>query len=226
MNEVILKSVLTEDWVKFVIIICTLLIIAARFTTGEKFQYLIKFWNIHRYFIYKHGNTIKIFNFTNGLFFTLRVALFSIFISLFISQKNTFSEPINHHYFLNVCIIISSYIIFKFLIEKTFSIILNYRAVLNEINIYRIGLKNLVSVHFYFCFLILIFKPIPSFLITILSLVLLSIFFLFFYSFLIKKYSPKTFKNRVYFILYICAFEIAPLLPLVSVLKTLENYES
>ncbi len=170
MNEVILKTVFAEDWIKFLLIVCALLIIMARHASGEKFQYLIKLWNIHRYFIYKHGNTIKIFNFTNGLFFTLRVALFSIFISLFISQKNTFSEPINHHLFLNVCILISSYIIFKFLIEKTFSIILNYRAVLNEINIYRVGLKNLLSVHFYFCFLILIFKPIPSFLITILIL--------------------------------------------------------
>ena len=226
MNEAALRSIFTEDWVKFVIILCTLLIIAARFIIGEKFQYLIKFWKIHRYFIYKHGNTINIFNFGNCLFFTLRVVLFSLFISLFLLRKNTFFELINHHYFLIVCASISGYIILKFLIEKILSIILHYKAILNEINMYRIGLKNLIYVHFYFYFLILIFYPIPSFLIIILSLVLLSIYFLFYYSFILKKYEPKTLKSRVYFILYICAFEIAPILPFVLVLKTLENYES
>ena len=39
MNEVVLRSILIEDWIKFVLIICALLIIAARFTSGEKFQH-------------------------------------------------------------------------------------------------------------------------------------------------------------------------------------------
>ena len=72
-----------EDWIKILIIISTFLILWARIIGGEKIQYLIRFWNIHRYFIYKSGYTIPIFNSVNILFFFLRITLFSIFISIY-----------------------------------------------------------------------------------------------------------------------------------------------
>ena len=214
-------SILSEDWVKLIIILCTLLIITARFVSGEKFQYLIKFWNIHRYFIYKSGHSIKIFNVVNGVFFLLRVILFSLFITLYILPKNTLTTLFNHDYFLIASALMTSYIFLKFLIEKILSIILNYKPILIEMNRYRIGFKNLISVHFYFYFLIFIFNPISFFSMIILSLVLFSIYLFFCYSYIFKKYSPKTFKHLVYFILYICAFEIAPILMLVLLLKNI-----
>ena len=219
MNEVILKTVFKEDWIKFLLTICALLIIMARNASGEKFQYLIKFWNIHRYFIYKPGHTINIFSFTNGWFFLLRVVMFSIVIALYVLTNSKFQQPFNLYYFIIISLLMSSYIVLKFLIEKALSIILNYRTVFKEINRFRIGLKNLISLHFYFYFLILIFNPISAFSLMITSLVFLSLYLFFCSSFLLKKYSERSFKHLVYFILYICTFEIAPILILVLFLK-------
>ena len=219
MNEVILKTVFKEDWIKFLLTICALLIIMAKNASGEKFQYLIKFWNIHRYFIYKSGHTINIFSFTNGWFFLLRVVMFSIVIALYVLTNSKFQQPFNLYYFIIISLLMSSYIVLKFLIEKALSIILNYRTIFEEINRFRIGLKNLISLHFYFYFLILIFNPISAFSLMITSLVFFSLYLFFCSSFLLKKYSARSFKHLVYFILYICTFEIAPILILVLFLK-------
>ena len=221
MNEVILKTVFAEDWIKFLLIVCALLIIMARHASGEKFQYLIKLWNIHRYFIYKSGHTINIFSFANGWFFLLRVILFSVFIALYMVTNSKSQQAINLDYFIIISLLMSSYIVLKFLIEKALSIILNYRTIFEEINRFRIGLKNLISLHFYFYFLILIFNPISAFSLMITSLVLFSLYLFFCSSFLLKKYSASSFKHLVYFILYICTFEIAPILILVLCLKNI-----
>ena len=219
MNEVILKTVFKEDWIKFLLTICALLIIMARNASGEKFQYLIKFWNIHRYFIYKSGHTINIFSFTNGWFFLLRVVMFSIVIALYVLTNSKFQQPFNLYYFIIISLLMSSYIVLKFLIEKALSIILNYRTIFEEINRFRIGLKNLITLHFYFYLLILIFNPISDFSLMITGLVLFSLYLFFCSSFLLKKYSTTSSRHLVYFILYICTFEIAPILILVLFLK-------
>ena len=221
MNEVVLKTIFTDDWIKFLLIACALLIIMARHACGEKFQYLIKFWDIHRYFIYKSGHTINIFSFANAWFLLLRVVLFSVFITLFTVPKGKFRQIFNLDYFIIISLLMTSYIVLKFLIEKAFSIILNYRIIFEEINRFRVGLKNLISLHFYFYFLIIIFNPVSDFSIMITSLVLFSLYLFFCSSFLLKKHSPRSFKHLVYFILYICTFEIAPILILVLFLKNI-----
>ena len=53
MNELVFKEEIIENWIKILLIITTFLIMVVRLIIGEKFQFLIKFWNIHRYFIYK-----------------------------------------------------------------------------------------------------------------------------------------------------------------------------
>ena len=197
-----------ESWIKIIIIISTILILWGRIIGGEKFKYLIKFWNIHRYFIYKSGYTIPIFNSLNILMFFLRIFLISIFISIYILPKE-FSEFQLYNFFI-ISGLISSYICLKFLIEKILSIILNYSSLLIEINRYRIGFKNLIAVHLYFYLLLIIFNPISFKLTVLISLILLFVYILFSSYYILKKSLDISFKNLVYFILYLCTFEIAP----------------
>ena len=197
-----------EDWIKILIIISTFLILWARIIGGEKIQYLIRFWNIHRYFIYKSGYTIPIFNSVNILFFFLRITLFSIFISIYFFPEK-FSEFQLYNFFI-ISGLITIYICLKFSIEKILSIILNYRNHLIEINRYRIGFKNLIVVHLYFYLLLLIFNPISYNLTILISFVLFFNYLLFSSYYIFKKSFNRTYKSLIYFILYLCTFEIAP----------------
>ncbi|SUZ74898.1 uncharacterized protein METZ01_LOCUS27752 [marine metagenome] len=197
-----------ENWIKILIIISTFLILLARIVGGKKIQYLIKFWNIHRYFIYQSGYTISIFNSVNILFFFLRVTLFSIIISVYFFPEK-FSEFQLYNFFI-ISGLISIYICLKFSIEKILSIILNYSNLLIEINRYRIGFKNLIVVHLYFYLLLLIFTPISSNLTILISFVLFFNYLLFSSYYIFKKNFNIAYKFPIYFILYLCTFEIAP----------------
>jgi len=197
-----------ENWIKIIIIISTILILWGRIIGGKRFQYLVEFWNIHRYFIYKSGYTIPLFNPLNILMFLLRVILISIFISIYILPK-AFSEfPLNNFYIISG--LTSTYIGLKFLIEKILSVIMNYNELLREIIRYRIGFKNLIAVHLYFYLLLITFNPISSNLIILISIILFINYLLFSSFYVFKKTMNKTYKNIIYFILYLCTFEIVP----------------
>ncbi|MAU63270.1 MAG: hypothetical protein CMC38_02825 [Flavobacteriaceae bacterium] len=197
-------------WINILIILSTILILCTRFLGGEKIQYLIKFWNIHRYFIFKSGHTIPIFNNLNILMFFLRIILFSIFISLYILPKKFAEIPLNNFYI--ICLLLLTYIGLKFIIEKTLAIIFSYNLLLNEINRYRIGFKNLIAFHLYFYLLLIIFNPFPYNSVLSISLILFINYILFSSYYIYKKTINKTFKSLIYFILYLCTFEIAPAL--------------
>ena len=113
-------------------------------------------------------------------------------------------------YFFIISGLITIYICLKFSIEKILSIILNYRNHLIEINRYRIGFKNLIVVHLYFYLLLLIFNSISYNLTILISFVLFFNYLLFSSYYIYKKSFNRTHKYLIYFILYLCTFEIAP----------------
>lgn len=193
-----------ESWIKIIMIICTILILFCRIISGEKFQYLIKFWNIHRYFIYKSGLTINIFNPLNILMFFLRVITISLFISLYLLPKELSEFPLYN--FLIISGLMATYIGLKFTIEKIFSVIINYEYHIN----YKIGFKNCFAVNLYFYLLIILFIPISYNLIILTSIISLIIFQIFALYYIFKKIRSNTLNNLIYFILYICTLETAP----------------
>ncbi len=208
MNELIFKEQLIENWIKILLIISAFLIFTARLISGRKFQFLISFWKIRSYFIYKSGTSIPFFTSLNSLMFIVRVIVFSLFLTIYLFPYK-FSEFQFSNYLI-ISGIISFYIISKYFIEQIVSIIFNFRNYLKEINRYRIGLKNLISLHFYFYLIILIFNPISNIATIILSFVLYFIYLFFSSNFIFKKYYNNNLKSLVYFILYLCTFEIAP----------------
>ena len=208
MNELIFKEELIENWIKILLIISTLLIIAARLISGDKFQFLVKFWKIDRFFIYKSGSTIRFFTSLNILMFFHRINIFSLFFTVYLFPHK-FHE-LQFYNYLMISGIILFYIFIKYLIEKTISITLNFKNNLVEINRYRIGLKNLISLHLYFYLIIIVFNPISNKTTIIISFILFIIYLFFSFNYIFKKYSDNSYKGLVYFILYLCTFEIAP----------------
>ena len=208
MNELIFKEELIENWIKILLIISTLLIIAARLISGDKFQFLVKFWNIDRFFIYKSGSTIPFFTSLNTLMFFHRINIFSLFFTVYLFPHK-FHE-LQFYNYLMISGIILFYIFIKYFIEKIISITLNFKNNLVEINRYRIGLKNLISLHLYFYLIIIVFNPISNKTTIIISFILFIIYLFFSFNYIFKKYSDNSYKGLVYFILYLCTFEIAP----------------
>ena len=216
MNELEIIAFPIQNWVKTIIILGTVLILFSRLYIGERFQYLFSFWNIHRYFHYKSGETISLLTPNNVIIFFLRILTTSLFILILF--KDNYQTELKEFY-LKLIVGLSLVILLKFLIEKIFSIVFGFKNKLREVNRYRIGIKNLFAVHLYFYLLIIIFTDISFAKIYNISFVLLIIYNVFYLKFILNKYLIRRLKALVYFILYICTFEIIPIIGVLYLVK-------
>ena len=216
MNELEIIAFPIQNWVKTIIILGTVLILFSRLYIGERFQYLFSFWNIHRYFHYKSGETISLLTPNNVIIFFLRILTTSLFILILFKDKYQTEQE---EFYFKLIVGLSLVILLKFLIEKTFSIVFGFKNKLKEVNRYRIGIKNLFAVHLYFYLLIIIFSDIPFNKIYNISFVLLILYNVFYFKFILNKYLIHGLKALVYFILYICTFEIIPIIGVLYLVK-------
>ena len=216
MNELEIIDYPIQNWVKAIIILGTVLILFSRLYIGNRFQYLFSFWNIHRYFHYKSGETISLFTPNNVIMFILRILITALF--LFMLFKDNYLTD-QKEFFFKLSIGLSVLILLKFICENTFSLIFKFKRKLTEINRYRIGIKNLFAVHLYFYLLIIIFGDLSTKNLYTISLTLFLVYNVFYLKFILNKYLINGIKALVYFILYICTFEIAPTIGVIYLIK-------
>ncbi|MDB4049697.1 DUF4271 domain-containing protein [Flavobacteriaceae bacterium] len=216
MNELEIIDFPIQNWIKIIIVLGTVLILLSRLYIGERFQYLFSFWNIHRYFHYKSGETISLLTPNNVIMFFLRLLTTSLFLLIIFQNKY---QAVQKEFFIKLIVGLSILILLKFLTEKILSFLFRFKKKLNEINRFRIGIKNLFAVHLYCYLLIIIFSGISFDKIDNISLVLFILYNVFYLKFILNKYLIRKFKALVYFILYICTFEITPILGVLYLIK-------
>ena len=152
MSELEIIDFPIQNWIKIIIVLGTVLILLSRLYIGDRFQYLFSFWNIHRYFHYKSGETISLLTPNNVIMFFLRLLTTSLFILILFQNKYQATQK---EFFIKLIIGLSILILLKFLTEKILSFLFRFKKKLKEINRFRIGIKNLFAVHLY-CYLIII----------------------------------------------------------------------
>ena len=216
MSELEIIDFPIQNWIKIIIVLGTVLILLSRLYIGDRFQYLFSFWNIHRYFHYKSGETISLLTPNNVIMFFLRLLTTSLFILILFQNKYQATQK---EFFIKLIIGLSILILLKFLTEKILSFLFRFKKKLKEINRFRIGIKNLFAVHLYCYLIIIIFGGISFDKIDNISLALIILYNVFYLKFILNKYLIRGFKALVYFILYICTFEITPVFGVLYLIK-------
>ena len=216
MSELEIIDFPIQNWIKIIIVLGTVLILLSRLYIGDRFQYLFSFWNIHRYFHYKSGETISLLTPNNVIMFFLRLLTTSLFILILFQNKY---QAVQKEFFIKLIVGLSILILLKFLTEKILSFLFRFKKKLKEINRFRIGIKNLFAVHLYCYLIIIIFGGISFDKIDNISLALIILYNVFYLKFILNKYLIRGFKALVYFILYICTFEIIPVLGVLYLIK-------
>ena len=216
MNELEIIDFPIQNWIKIIIISGTVLILFSRLYIGDRFQFLFSFWNIHRYFHYKSGETISLFTPNNIIMFFLRILTTTLFLFILFRDRYLTNQE---EFFIKLSIGLSILILLKFITENMFSIIFKFKKKLIEVNRYRIGIKNLFAVHLYFYLLIIVFSDVSLKNIYTISFSLFLIYNIIYLKFILNKYLINGIKALVYFILYICTFEIAPIISVIYLVK-------
>ena len=210
MIETILHSRVIEnkDWatILFVLSFATIAVTKSafenRFAEFAKLIYSDKYINI-----YKEGSHLRS-SFTVALFFVQLIS-FAFFIQISLSYFENTSKS-DWVLFIKTITLLLYFVLSKFLVEKIIATSFNIEEFVEQFNHQKVTYRTyigliLLPINMLFFYFDHISTVIPSIIIAIVIVANLIA-----YSISIKKYQNLIFSKLFYFILYLCALEIAP----------------
>ncbi|HET8885366.1 MAG TPA: DUF4271 domain-containing protein [Salinimicrobium sp.] len=206
--EAIERTVLDTDWITLILLFSiTILAVAKKFYPGRFHEFIILFAT-NKYLMLK-GKDPNVFHPFNLLFFGINIISVSLFIFLifsgFIAHKE---EPVV--FFLQIATAYAALVLVKFFVEKIIADIFTINDVIDPYVFHKLTYRNflafiLLPLNIAFVYA---FQPSLTTLVWVLGFILiLNILVLIsFYS----KIRRQIFSRWFYFIVYLCALEIAP----------------
>lgn len=211
-KEIVTNSMHWINWVFFGVLA---LICFSKAIAPIQFSYYLKATDFDKYLgIFGRSNQ-PIFNKFNYCFFIIRQAVFAVFLINVISHFKFLNASPSHFWYL--LLFLSAYWGFRYLIEYMVAFAIHAETFLKKIVFLRISMRNLIALILFILLCVVTFIPyfktaflyITGFLYVVMQLILIGVV-IYSYRRLIREYF-------LYFILYLCAFEIIPLLILMKV---------
>ncbi|MBT8393471.1 MAG: DUF4271 domain-containing protein [Bacteroidia bacterium] len=214
-----LRNIIINDWFTASIIVCLLFIAVTKLLFPNRFNDFIEILGNSNYLkIYvKDQRFINIFD---GLLFMNLVISLTIFVSLYISVMDNNLQEQSLALYYKLFVGIGSLLIIKALTDRLIGSLFDIDELMNEYVFQKITYKNYIGLVLLPINIILLYALIPS-----KSIISIAIFILFIVGFMgflesVKSHLKLLKVNLFYFILYLCALEIAPYIILYKVLNS------
>jgi hypothetical protein len=198
----------SKDWATVVFVISFLLLIMAKSLFENRFHDFSRLLISDKYVkIYKDGNHL-ISGFTI-LLFIINIISLSFFIQL-VFHHFGYGEKTDWVLFVQIFTLLTVFILSKFLIEKIIAEIFNIEELIEQFNLQKVSFRTFIGLLLLPVTLLLYYNNYAtnSLIITIIGILL--VINVLTYLFSIKIYQNIIISKLFYFILYLCALEIAP----------------
>lgn len=211
MFESVERTIISKDWLTLLFLISFCLLVLIRFVFRKQFSLFLVFLFSNKYenqFISKQDDVI---NWFSSLLFAIQIISFTIFIYIAVTffYPTLIAAPL---LFIKIITFTTFFIIIKYILEKIISVILDLELYVNTYNFYKLSARNLFGIVLIPINLLLVYCINGNkiiFFSVILTFLLYNLIGLFF---LLKNYQKLIISKLFYFILYLCALEIAPYL--------------
>ncbi|TSE04244.1 DUF4271 domain-containing protein [Aquimarina algiphila] len=207
--EYILREITPTNWFTILIMACLMLLVTAKGVNTLRFSDFIMLLGNNKYIIsnQKQNKLSSLFNAILLLFQVVSVSLF-IYLCFDVFKWNVAPNEITLYF--KIAILYTVIVVCKLLIEKIIAAIFSIDSIIDEYLFYKVSYRNFMGVILLPVNIIFIYAVNPSkiaFVILLISLSILNIIVLVsFY----KKNENVILNYLFYFILYLCALEIAP----------------
>ncbi len=207
--QAIERNLISNDWITLVLVGCLVLIAAARVAYESKF---VDFGELplNEKYLLKSSKDIQFEHPFNLLLFTVQFLSISLFVFL-VAQKYELFKTISPFVgYVRITLVYVVFVSLKFFTERTLGVLFKGEDHLDTYQFYKLSYRSyfaliLIPVNAFF-----VYAAEPSLLVLqivigiFLILNLISLFNTF------RRYEKLIFNNLFYFILYLCALEIAP----------------
>jgi hypothetical protein len=215
----VLRNIIINDWFTVSIVICLVVIALAKFLFSNRFNDFIE--------IIGNSNYLKIYikdqkfiNTFDGLLFINLVISLTIFVILTINNLDSNIESQNIGIYYKLFIGLGSILLIKVLLDRLIGSLFEIDELMNDYVFQKITYKNYLGLILLPINILLIYVITPTKSIIFIAIILL--FAVIFMGFLesLKSHLNLIKSNLFYFILYLCALEIAPYIILYKVLNS------
>lgn len=197
-----------KDWATVVFILAFALIVVAKSAFESRFSDFVRLIVFDKYLkIYKEsGHLMSGFTI---LLFVVNIISLSFFIQLVLHHLN-YGEKLDWVLFVRIFTLLTVFILSKFLLEKIIATIFGIEGLVEGFNLQKVSLRTFIGLLLLPVSVLLFYN---DYLINSIILVIIAILLtinMITYIILLQIYQKVIIGNIFYFILYLCAFEIAP----------------
>ena len=203
------KITSSTNWILLVLVFLFVIIAILKIIDAEKLKgYVFALFN--KGFIESEAEEdILFFSSFYSLLFVFSATVLALIISLLASEINV-AFSLTFSSFLSVLKLVFSYLIVKRFLELAFARLLLIKKQVRFFLVCKLSYLYSISFFLLVFYILFLFSPLNYFYFTVIILGLFTLRYLF----LLTSNKKLVFSELFYFILYICAFEIAPLLTL------------
>lgn len=215
--ETALRTINSQDWIAVILVIVFALLAVSRSLYPRRFQEFIMLPITDKYFNLQ-GKGYEINHPFNVLLFVIQMISFSLFFfvaSSTFSPSKTIESPI---LFIQICTGFSVFVLMKFISEKIIAHIFNIEKTINRYLYEKLSYTSLISWLLLASSIVFLYAVVPTTTVLWVAMVVFGLLFAISLVSSFKRNGNVILKHFFYFILYLCALEIAPYIILYYVL--------
>jgi len=207
--EYTLRNIENWDWATLVLVAGFAILAVTRYLYPRRFQEFVLLPVSDKY-LKLQGKGYEVKHPFNVLLFTVQVLSFSLFFYLFLNYTSPALSVDNPWLFVQLVTGFSVFVLFKYISEKIIAHILNIESIINAYLYEKLNYANIISLVVFLLNIVFVFALKPTKMVLIgLSFVLIALYLIALIS-SFKRNWRVILKHFSYFILYLCALEIAP----------------
>jgi hypothetical protein len=207
--ELHLRNLENKDWATLVFVLSLALIVIAKSAFESRFNDFIRLIVSDKYTkIYRESSHLM--SGFNVLLFTINLISLSFFIQMVLVQFFNYGEKTDWVLFVRVFTMVSVFILSKFLVEKIIAATFGIEEIIEQFNLQKVNFRTYLGLLLLPVSIILFYSNYSAKPLIIGIIILLLITNLLTYLLSLKNYQNLVISNIFYFILYLCALEIAP----------------
>lgn len=212
-----MRNFITYNWFTITTILGLVLIALAKSYNQQRFNEFLEVLGNSKYLkIYaKERKTIDVFELLLYLSSCLALSVFCYFVYTTFFKPFTF-EPL---FLLKLFVFLAAFLFLKYVLERLIGMVFSISSMIKKYNFQKLTFINYSGLLLWVANVLLVFTAINSKPVIIVTLVLLVVINLLGFSVSLKYYQKAIKLNLFYFLLYLCALEIAPFVILYKVLK-------
>ncbi|MCL9806042.1 DUF4271 domain-containing protein [Flavobacterium amniphilum] len=206
--EFIPRIVENKDWITIMFIVTIGLVVITKAAFENRFSDFIGLLVNNKYMkVYK--DTSNLMSWFTILLFVVQLVSFSFFILLVLSYFG-YTTKTNWVSFIQIFTFLSFFVLSKFLIEKIIAASFNIESFIEQFNLFKVSYRTYVGLLLLPVNIVLFYTNLMNSYVILGVLVILLIVNAVTYLVSLRNYQNLFLSKLFYFILYICALEIAP----------------